>query len=178
VKATDDTADVGDAHVSERETLADLYRRSAPSAVRLAYLLTGDRAVAEDLAQDAFVRVAGRLGHLRRPGAFDAYLRQTVVNLSKNHYRRRAVEREFLKRERPIEEGASPDRDVVERRAMMAALGSLPLRQRSAIVLRFYEDLPEESVADILRCRRATVRSLVFRGVQTLRSELGGNGDA
>lgn len=175
---TNDVAHTSEPLLSDRERLADLYRRSAPSAVRLAYLLTGDRAVAEDLAQDAFVRVAGRLVHLRRPEAFDAYLRQTVVNLSKNHHRRRALEREFLNRDRVIEERPSHDRDVVERRAMIEALGSLPPRQRSAIVLRLYEDLPEDTVADILRCRGATVRSLVFRGVQTLRAQLKGTSDA
>ena len=73
---------------------------SAPdlAPIRLAYLLTGDRAVAEDIAQDAFVRVVGHLGHLRDASSFDAYLRRTVVNLSKNHFRRRAVERRFLAR--------------------------------------------------------------------------------
>src|SRR5437867_2384488 len=78
--------------------LADLYTRTGPASVRLAYLLTGDRAAAEDIAQDAFVRVVGRLGHLRDPGAFDAYLRRAIVNLVKNHHRRKALERRFLAR--------------------------------------------------------------------------------
>ena len=84
-----------------RPSLAELYEREAPGAVRLAYLLTGDRAVAEDITQDAFVRVSGRLAHLREGGAFDAYLRRAVVNLAKNHFRRRAVERAFLERTPP-----------------------------------------------------------------------------
>ena len=63
--------------------LAELYVRYADGAVRLAYLTTGDLALAEDLVQDAFVRLAGRLVHLRDPGAFEAYLRRTVVNLSR-----------------------------------------------------------------------------------------------
>src|SRR6185503_20716782 len=75
-----------------RPSLAELYERTAPGAVRLAYLLTGDRSVAEDITQDAFVRVSGRLAHLREGGAFDAYLRRAVVYLAKNHFRRRAVE--------------------------------------------------------------------------------------
>jgi RNA polymerase sigma-70 factor (sigma-E family) len=178
MKTTDDVADEVGPRVGDREGLADLYRRSAPGAVRLAYLLTGDRAIAEDLAQDAFVRVAGRLAHLRHHEAFDAYLRRTVVNLSKNHFRRRAIERAYLTRERAQDPSPSHDRGVVERQAMLAALQDLPHRQRSAIVLRFYEDLPEDAVADILRCRPATVRSLVFRGVQALRSEMGRTTDA
>src|SRR6266566_9470783 len=68
--------------------LGTLYGRHAPGAVRLAYLLTGDPALAEDLVQDAFVKLAGRLAHLRDPEAFDAYLRRTVVNLANSHFRR------------------------------------------------------------------------------------------
>src|SRR6058998_3162610 len=78
--------------------LGELYLRHAHDAVRLAYLLTGDRALAEDLVQDAFVRLAGRLVHLRDPCAFDAYLRRTVVNLSRSHFRRKKVERAYLQR--------------------------------------------------------------------------------
>src|SRR5438105_4353777 len=78
--------------------LGELYVRHADDAVRLAYLLTGDRALAEDLVQDAFVRLAGRLVHLRDPDAFDAYLRRTVVNLSNSYFRRKKVERAYLER--------------------------------------------------------------------------------
>src|SRR6266536_6050603 len=80
--------------------LGELYLRHADDSVRLAYLLTGERALAEDVAQDAFVRLAGRLVHLRDPGAFDAYLRRTVVNLANSHFRRKRLERAYLKRER------------------------------------------------------------------------------
>src|SRR2546428_6235029 len=80
--------------------LGELYLRHADDAVRLAYLLTGERALAEDLVQDAFVKLAGRLVHLRDPGAFDAYLRRTVVSLANSHFRRKRLERAYLKRER------------------------------------------------------------------------------
>jgi RNA polymerase sigma factor (sigma-70 family) len=76
----------------EGSLLEDLYVRHADEALRLSYLLTGDVALAEDLVQDAFVRVAGRLLHLRDPGGFHAYLRKTIVNLARSHYRRRAVD--------------------------------------------------------------------------------------
>jgi RNA polymerase sigma-70 factor (sigma-E family) len=152
--------------------LADLYERSGPGSIRLAYLLTGDPAVAEDIAQDAFVRVVGHLGHLRDASSFDAYLRRTVVNLAKNHFRRRAVERGFLARAIQPEPTPGPERHSVDRHTVVDALGRLPQRQRAAIVLRYYEDLPADEIALVLRCRPATVRSLVARGVQTLRSEL------
>ncbi|HSL10919.1 MAG TPA: SigE family RNA polymerase sigma factor [Actinomycetota bacterium] len=161
--------------VGERASgkLAELYEASAPRAVRLAYLLTGDRTVAEDIAQDAFVRVAGRLAHLRAPHAFDAYLRSAVVNLSKNHFRRRAIERGYLQRQRAPHPVAGPETGVADRHAVMAALAALPPKQRAAIVLRYYEDQPEGAIADILRCRPATVRSLVARGMASMRDVLG-----
>jgi RNA polymerase sigma-70 factor (sigma-E family) len=166
-----------DEPVQEREAapgskLAQLYASTGAASVRLAYLLTGDRALAEDIAQDAFLRVVGRLGHLRDPGAFDAYLRRAVVNLARNHHRRRAIERRFLSSSTAAESVPAPERQVVDRHAIVAALGRLSERQRAAIVLRYYEDLSEDAIAQVLRCRPATVRSLVSRGVQLLRGEL------
>src|SRR5712691_5440853 len=158
--------------------LGDLYLRHADEAVRLAYLLTRDRALAEDLVQDAFVRLAGRLVHLRDLGAFDAYLRRTVVNLSNSYFRRRKVERAYLERARAVigTQGPqwSPGRSVEDREDLWRAMGRLSRRQRLAIVLRFYEDLPEREVAEILKCRLGTVKSLVSRGLETLRNEIRG----
>src|SRR5207248_7790082 len=77
---------------------AELYRRYSGDAVRLAYLLTGDRPLAEDLVQDAFVKLAGRFADLRDPTRFEPYLRKTVVNLARMHFRRRKVERRYLER--------------------------------------------------------------------------------
>jgi RNA polymerase sigma factor (sigma-70 family) len=153
-----------------RSRLADTYVRSAPGGIRLAYLLTGDRAVAEDLVQEAFVRFVGRLRFLRDPDAFEPYLRRTIVNLSKNHFRHRAVERAYLEREGRRIEDVSTDPDVVTYDTLRSALLRLPLRQRSALVLRYFEDLPDATIAEFLRCRPATVRSLVARGLEALRT--------
>jgi RNA polymerase sigma-70 factor (sigma-E family) len=152
----------------EGKLLGELYVRHAPDALRLAYLLTGDRSLAEDLVQDAFVRVAGRLLHLRSSGMFYAYLRTTVVNLARSHGRRKAVERSFAERAaapKPVGAFDPSDRDELR-----TALMSLPLRQRTAVVLRYYEDLPESQVAEVMRCRTTAVRSLVARGVAALRT--------
>jgi RNA polymerase sigma factor (sigma-70 family) len=170
-----------DAHpgglVTDRSSrLAELYERNVPDAVRLAYLLTGDREVAQDLAHEAFTRAIGRLAHLRDAEAFGAYLRRAVVNLSRNHFRGRSRERAFVQRTRRREDATpSAERTVVDRDALKAALLALPERQRAAIVLRFYLDLTDEQTADVLRCRRGTVRSLVSRGMQTLRATMGPN---
>jgi RNA polymerase sigma-70 factor (sigma-E family) len=150
--------------------LEELYERHAGEAVRLAYLITSDRELARDLAQDAFVRVAGRFRHLRYPDAFDVYLRRTVVNLCMSHFRRRRVERAYLERE-----GAEPGRDdelpeLGARDELRSALRRLPVRQRTAIVLHYYADLPEQEVAAAMRCSVPAARSLVSRGMETLRS--------
>ena len=154
---------------AEGDPLGEVYVRFAPGGIRLAYLMTGDRAVAEDLVQEAFVRFVGRLHSLRDPGAFDAYLRRTVINLSKNYFRRRSLERSDLERQASQAPRVHEERDVSEYEAMRLALLGLPVRQRAAIVLRYYEDLPEAQIADLLRCRPATVRSLVSRGLEALR---------
>jgi len=153
--------------------LAELYAAHAAGAVRLAYLLTGDRAFAEDLVQEAFVRIAGRLGHLRDPAAFQGYLRQTVINLSKMHFRKQQTERSYLEREANLRAPGGVERDLSVSDAMRAALLRLPERQRAAIVLRFYEDLSDTATARIMRCPTGTVRSLVSRGMETLRREVG-----
>jgi RNA polymerase sigma-70 factor (sigma-E family) len=163
------------AQVTEAEgggRLAELYERHAAEAIRLAYLLTGDRPLAEDLVQDAFVKLAGRLVHLRDPGAFDAYLRRTVVNLANSHFRRRRVERAYLRRSAAEPARFEEPHDAGRRDELWRDLQRLPARQRTAIVLRIYEDLPELRVAEILGCPPGTVRSLVSRGLAELRTHV------
>jgi RNA polymerase sigma-70 factor (sigma-E family) len=156
--------------------LADLYLRYADGAVRLAYLMTGDRQLAEDIVQDAFVKLAGRLVHVRDPNAFEAYLRRTVVNLSRSHWRRQKVERSYLKRERAAigSEPAMAGSSIEDRELLWRAMDRLTDRQRAAIVLRFYEDLSEADVAEVLRCRPGTAKSLVSRGLEAMRQEIRG----
>jgi RNA polymerase sigma-70 factor (sigma-E family) len=132
-------------------------------------LLTGDRSLAEDLVQDAFAKLVGRLTHLRDPDAFAAYLRAAVVNLSRMHFRRKKVERASLERLASMPPPPTGGSDLDQRERMAQALMRLPERQRAAIVLRFYEDLSERQTAEILRCRPGTVGSLVSRGFDTLR---------
>ena len=159
---------------SSESRIEELYLRHAPDALRLAFLLTGSMAVAEELVQEAFARVIGRLGHLREPGAFGAYLRVAVTNLSRNHFRTASRERRFVERVGPLVREEASEPDVSGRDAILRALRGLPERQRTAVVLRFYEDLTDEQTAEILRCRTGTVRSLVSRGMATLRTTLKG----
>jgi len=169
---------IGAVEVAERGRteggrLAELYRRHAPDAVRLAYLLTGDRVLAEDLVQDAFVKLAGRFRDLRDPDAFAAYLRRTVVNLTNSHWRRTRLERAHAEREgRRLRDAPVAAAGTEERDELWTVLRRLPRRQRAAIVLRYYEDLSEARIAEVLGVRPGTVKSLVSRGMDALRAEV------
>jgi len=154
-------------------TMAELYTRYVPGGIRLAYLLTGDRHQAEDLAHEAFVRCVGRFQHLRAHTAFDAYLRRAIVNLHTSGLRRRKTERDWLRREGPRAAAAvSTQRDVGEREDLWRALSTLPARQRAALVLRYYEDLSERDAAEALGCSLSAMKSLVARGSDALRASL------
>src|SRR5580765_4525230 len=115
--------------------LSELYRAHSAGAVRLAFLITGDRALAEDLVQDAFVRLAGRLVHLRDQQAFEAYLRRTVVNISNSYFRRRKVERAFMESARGAldPQGTQRAPSMDDREDLWRALGGLTARQRAAV---------------------------------------------
>ncbi|HJX07088.1 MAG TPA: SigE family RNA polymerase sigma factor [Actinomycetota bacterium] len=154
-------------------TMAELYTRYVPGGIRLAYLLTGDRHQAEDLAHEAFIRCVGRFQHLRAHTAFDAYLRRAIVNLHTSGLRRRKTEREWLRREGPRQAAAViTQRDVGEREDLWRALSALPPRQRAALVLRYYEDLSERDAAEALGCSLSAMKSLVARGSEALRDVL------
>jgi RNA polymerase sigma-70 factor (sigma-E family) len=164
---------IGTRGVLHMGRLAELYEAHADGARKLAYLLTGDRTLAEDLVQDAFVKLAGRLAHIRDPQAFEAYLRRTVLNLSRMHFRRKKVERMHLQREMPRTTDRLDPPDGAARETLRRGLLTLPERQRAALVLRFYLDVPDEQAAELLGCRPGTVRSLISRGLDGLRRKVG-----
>jgi RNA polymerase sigma-70 factor (sigma-E family) len=152
----------------------ELYAAHAQSAVRLAYLLVGDREAAQDIAQEAFLRAFGRFADLRRPNSFPNYLKATIVNLTRKHFRRRSLERLYVERlrARPPETVSPPD--VEQHEIVTQALLKVPLRQRTALVLHYYEDLSEYQIASFLGISEQAVKSLVARGRKTLREQLGG----
>jgi RNA polymerase sigma-70 factor (sigma-E family) len=140
-------------------SFAGLYADQYGHMVRLAHLLIGSNAVAEELVQDAFVRVYERWAHVEHP---PAYLRQAVVNACRSYRRSRSRER----RRTSVSATQIAASDVDELRD---ALASLSVRQRAAVVLRYYEDLPEAEIARLLECRPGTVKSLLARGLERLR---------
>jgi RNA polymerase sigma-70 factor (sigma-E family) len=148
--------------MNDPDALEQLFRDRWVEMVRLARLLTGSMAGAEDLVQDAFVRVAGRPDGLEGVESPSAYLRAAVVNACRSEQRHEIVVRRHQPR--------SPDPEMPGYLGEFAdALASLPERQRSAIVLRHHCDLGDQDIAALLGCRRSTVRSLVKRGLASLR---------
>jgi RNA polymerase sigma-70 factor (sigma-E family) len=161
----------------ESSPLAELYRREADSGRNLAFLLTGDWVSADDLVQEAFVRLAGRLAHVRKRGSFHSYLRRTIVNLHISGLRRLRLEREWLRSEAASQLRTSSLPDAAASDELVTALGILPKRQRAAVVLRYCLDLSEAQVAETMKCSLAAARGLISRGIRTLRAELGGGTD-
>lgn len=151
----------------------DLYRTHGAAALRRAYLMSGDRAGAEDIVHDAFTRILGRLRGIRDPEALGGYLNRTIVNLAKNHHRSQGRLRAFLSSAATSTPDVSFLPDVEERDQLHRALLALPYRQRAALVLRYCEDLSEADVADALETSPKAVRSLVTRGLTTLRNSKG-----
>lgn len=142
-----------------------LFASTRVEMVRVAHLISGSNAVAEEIVQDAFVRLRERWDSLDNPGG---YLRTTVVNACRSQLRRHDVERRYARTQRP-DDIVTGDREIDE---TWTALGQLPERQRAVLVLRFYEDLPEAEIAHILGCRIGTVKSSMHRALKRLRKEL------
>jgi RNA polymerase sigma-70 factor (sigma-E family) len=157
--------------------ITELYAAHARGLVRLSVLLVRDVATAEEVVQDAFIAVHRRWSALDDPDRALAYLRRAVVNGSTSVLRRRGTAQRYLQREaaggEPV--AASSEGDVVarERRAaVLAALESLPTRQREVLALRYYLDLSEAQIAETLGISRGAVKSHAFRGAAHLRAAL------
>jgi RNA polymerase sigma-70 factor (sigma-E family) len=148
-----------------------------PGLVRLAFGLTGDRWLAEDIAQTALARAYVAWPRVSRADDPDAYLRRILVNASNRRFRRhRVAEQPGDPPERPVD---GPADLVGERAALLAALHELPARQRAVIVLRYWEDLTDTQIAGALGCSPGTVRSQLSRALAKLRESpaLGEGGD-
>jgi RNA polymerase sigma factor (sigma-70 family) len=155
-------------------SMSALYERYAGDAARLAYFLVGDRALAEELMQEGFIRLFARLEHLREVDATWPYLCRILTNLSRKHHRRQRVERAFLRRQAgPEPSGGDDSSTFVARDVLWRALQALPERQRVALVLRYYADLSQDQTARFMRCSPSAVNSLVARGLAAMRQRIG-----
>ena len=140
----------------------DLYRSEYAPMVQLARGLVDSLERAEEIVQDAFVRVFERWSRLSEPGG---YLRTSVVNGARSELRKREVGRRLgiVRRREPV---------PAEREYLIDVLDQLPARQKMVLVLRFYADMSEREIAETLNIRPGTVKSAASRGLSTLRKAL------
>jgi RNA polymerase sigma-70 factor (sigma-E family) len=163
--------------LADQVDLRALYDAHWRYLVRLATLLVDDVASAEDVVQDAFVALHRRSAALRDPDAALAYLRASVLNLSRSVLRRRQVARKHLRVAEP-EATAGADHDVLlrdEHRAALAAVRALPRHQREVLILRYWSGLSEREIAQTLDISPGSVKSAASRGMATLARVLGGD---
>lgn len=152
--------------------LDGLFRAHATPLLRLAVVLTGDHPLAEELVQEAFVRLQ-RSGSIPAVRTELAYLRRTVINLSHGHHRHLRVVRS--RRTEPAGDHAAAEVDAVRRdgqRQVVAAVRALPARQRDCIVLRFYADLTDTEIAEALGIKPGSVKTHLHRARAALADRL------
>jgi RNA polymerase sigma-70 factor (sigma-E family) len=156
------------------KAVTELYRAHALRLTRLAYVMLGDRGLAEDIVQEAFAGLHRRWERLSDPAKAVFYLRSSVLNGCRTVLRRSAAARALTLidlEEAPLTVVASAEAAALsaeERRALMAAIRRLPARQREALVLRFYLDEPEAEIARLMGIRPGTVRSTTYRALAAL----------
>lgn len=150
--------------------LTETYRAHYRSLLGLAALLLDDTASCEDVVQEAFIRVHSARKRVREPEKTLAYLRQTVVNLSRSALRRRILGLKLLSKPMPdmasAEEGAY---DQLERDDLIKAMRGLQRRQREVLVLRYFADMTEAQVAETLGISLGSVKAYGSRGIAALR---------
>ena len=155
--------------------VVELYRSEAPRLVQMARWFVDDRTAAEDLVQEAFIRLT-RHGHrIRDAERAAAYLRSIVINLARDHNRRGFVS---LRHRPPAEVDPRSAEDHVTHREdlseVVTALRALPRRQRDCVVLRYYLDLSVDDIAETLGLSRNSVKTHLTRGLKNLSTDLGG----
>ena len=155
------------------QAVTEIYSTHYRSLVRLAVLLVRDVATAEEVVQDSFVAMHGAWKRLRDSDKALSYLRQSVVNRSRSVLRHRVVVDRNAPKPAPdmpsAEQGAL---SLLERSAVIAALRTLPARQREALVLKYYADLSEAQIAATMGISQGAVKSHTARGMASLRAVL------
>ncbi len=161
---------------TDRDALvAELFRLEGTRLVRLARLFTDDRNAAEDLVQEAFIRLHRAAHRIKDPSKAAPYLRSIVINLARDHNRRGLMS---LRHQEAIPAGAEPDapEDVLvmddERRRILDEVRALSPRQRDCLLLRFYLELSESEIAATLDISKNSVKTHCRRGMETLRSRV------
>lgn len=144
-----------------------------PALVRFAVVLTGDRGLAEDVVQEVLIRANGRWRQIECLDRPEAYVRKMIVNEYVS-WRRRSWRLVLTGDNAKISGCVEPDpaAGYAERRAILAELARLPRRQRAVLVLRYYEGLSDQEIAEVLACGPGTVRGYASRALASLRVQL------
>ncbi|MGW5667488.1 SigE family RNA polymerase sigma factor [Micromonospora sp. NPDC003776] len=150
----------------------DYVRTRGAALVRLGRLLTGDRHRGEDLAQEVLARAFARWNRISA-GNPEAYLRRMLVNASITRWRRLSSREIVVGDTGDSASRVNLESEVVERDVLWRHVRQLPAKQRAAVVLRYYEDLDDVSIAELLDCSTVTVRTQVKRALATLRGKVG-----
>lgn len=167
MRSRDVTRDRGTGAVDPE--LEELCRREYPRLVGALTLYVGERTVAEQLAQDALLRLCQQWPRVRGFASPAAWLQEVGLNLGRSWWRRYYAERRAWLRHGVVDVVHDPDSaDAV---AVRQAVGGLPERQRLALILRFYEQLPIAHVAARMGCAEGTVKALTHQAVSTLRRQ-------
>jgi RNA polymerase sigma-70 factor (sigma-E family) len=154
--------------------VTDLFREHHLELVRLALVMVGDLATAEDVVQDAFERLHRGWHGLRQPSSGLAYVRSSVLNGCRSAHRRAAVARKHASQlAEPSPSGPDAASAADDRGELAVALRRLPRRQREVLVLRYYLDLDVAEIADTLRIASSSVRAANTRGLAALARALG-----
>jgi RNA polymerase sigma-70 factor (sigma-E family) len=149
----------------------DFYAAWWPRLVRTAYAVSGDLGVAEDAVQTALAKAYRSWRRVSRADSPEAYVRRMAVNEVLNHHRTAAARRESTRPDLP-ETASSTDDPQPTRDEVWQAVLTLPPRQRAVLVLRYYEDLSEHEIAEVLGCRPGTVKSQASAALASLRARL------
>jgi RNA polymerase sigma-70 factor (sigma-E family) len=154
-------------------TFEEFVTARTPALLRYAAVLTGDRHLAQDVVQDVLVRAHGRWRRIAALDHPDQYVRRMVTNEYLSWRRRPANRDTSVTRDGRPPEGAGtvagPEDGLAERDELWARLAALPRRQRAVLVLRYYEDLSDARIAEVLGCAVGTVRGHASRALATLR---------
>jgi RNA polymerase sigma-70 factor (sigma-E family) len=156
------------------QLVVSLFRQEGQSLVRLARLFVDDRNAAEDLVQEAFIRLARSAHRINDESKAAAYLRSIVLNLARDNNRRGLVS---LRHHLPLDDARASTEDEIElredQREVIEALRELPHRQRNALVLRYYEELGIDEIASVMGISRNSVKTHLKRGLAALGGRLG-----
>jgi RNA polymerase sigma-70 factor (sigma-E family) len=151
----------------------ELYRKHGLGLVRLALMLVGDQPTAEDAVQDAFVSLCQGWDRVRDPANMLAYLRAAVVYRCRSVHRGRNRARLLrASHDRPVWSAEAAVVDGEDRRLLLTAVASLPPRQREVLALKYYAEMAEAQIADVLHVSRGTVSSTASRALATLARKL------